>query len=290
LKTIPEIAFNDKNKENFGFEIIRLEDFMNHPALIGKLGIEHKLTFYAIMFIVNGNGKHSIDFKSHSYSQGSLIFISNEQVHAFSKDKNYNGYLILFKDEFLMKNLSPTEIRSFVSLYNYEIYEPVVQLPNNNYNEFLRLIQSIEQEYQGNSDYIKEDVIRNQLKVLLLKSERYKITNPKIINSKYYAEFIQLHNLIKVNIKTKYQVQFYADKLFMSTKKLNNITHEILGSSTKKVLSDIRVLKIKRSLMNMKQSIKEIAFEFGFDEHTNFVKFFKKHTGVTPSDFRELNQ
>jgi len=289
LKKIHEIEFNHKTKTRNGFEILSTEKLMSNPIMESKLGIAHKITFYAVMFIVEGSGKHGIDFKSHSFEKGSLIFVSSYQVHTFSKELNYKGYLILFTDEFLMKNLSPTEIRAFSSLYNYEIYNPVIQVGNEFYDEFLRLIKDLEVEFQRNADHLKEDILRNKLKVLLLKAERYKTTDKRIVNSKYYAEFLRFQTLLKVNIKTEHQVQFYASKLFMSTKKLNAITQELLGSPAKKVISDIRILKIKRSLMNLSQNIKEIAFEFGFDEPTNFVKFFKKYTGITPTDFRELN-
>lgn len=290
MEEIHKIEFNNKTSDNLGFEIVRLEELLGTDLLISKLGIVHQLTFYAIMFIADGNNTHCIDFKNHRYKKGSLIFIADDQVHAFSTEKDYRGFLVLFTSEFLMKNLSPTEIRSFSSIYNYEIYNPVSQVSKEFYTEFLRLFQDLETEYQQHEDHLSENILRNQLKVLLLKMERHRAIDQKIVSSKYYAEFIQLQALLKANIKTEYRVQFYADKLFMSAKKLNTITHEILGLSAKKVISSIRVLKMKRSLMNLPQSIKEVAFEFGFDEQTNFVKFFKKQTGVTPSDFRALNQ
>lgn len=290
MNKIPEITFDNKNQSKLGFEITRIEELINSSIMESKLGKVHKLTFFAIMFIDNGKGQHNIDFRNYNFKKGDIIFISNEQVHAFSQDKCYKGYLILFTDEFLMKNLSNQEMRAFSSLYNYQIYNPIVEVGNEFYEDYLRLIQDIKIEYQAKNDHLKEDILRNKLKVLLLKSERFKNNHSQIVNSKYYSEFLQFQNLLKVNIKTEYHVQFYADKLFMSSKKLNTITKEILGFSVKKIVSDIRTLKIKRSLLDLSQSIKEIAFEFGFDEHTNFVKFFKKQTGISPSDFRELNK
>ena len=290
MNKIPEITFDNKNPSKIGFEITRIEELINSSKMESKLGKVHKLTFFAIMFIDSGKGQHNIDFRNYNFKKGDIIFISNEQVHSFSQDKSYKGYLILFTDEFLMKSLSNQEMRAFSSLYNYQIYNPIVQVGNEFYEDYLRLIQDIKIEYHAKDDHLKEDILRNKLKVLLLKSERFKNNDSQIVNSKYYSEFLQFQNLLKVNIKTEYQVQFYANKLFMSSKKLNTITKEILGSSVKKVISDIRTLKIKRSLLDLSQSIKEIAFEFGFDEHTNFVKFFKKQTGISPSDFRELNQ
>jgi AraC-like DNA-binding protein len=46
------------------------------------------------------------------------------------------------------------------------------------------------------------------------------------------------------------------------------------------------VLEAKRLLAHTTSSIKEIGFELGFDEPTNFIKYFRKHVASTPIDFR----
>jgi len=46
------------------------------------------------------------------------------------------------------------------------------------------------------------------------------------------------------------------------------------------------MLEIKRAIMSTNNSLKEIAYEMGFEEVTNFTKFFKKHTGLTPKVFK----
>lgn len=290
MNEIPEILFNINTQEKLGFEIVKFEDlFKKHP--IGhKHDLPHKLKFYAIFFIAEGKGCHFIDFEEHNYKKGSLIFISKEQIHAFSPKKNYKGYIILFTYDFLIKNLSSSEMMTFNSIYNYQLYQPVIQIKEQDYDEYLRLINELFLEYRRKNDNLKEDLLRNYLKVFLLKSERYKIKSERIINSKYYNEFIQFQELLRTNIKKERQVNFYANELLMSTKKLNMITKGILGVSVKKVISETLMLEIKRSLMNLAKNTKEIAYEFGFDEPTNFIKYFKKYIGLTPSEFRTSNQ
>ena len=49
------------------------------------------------------------------------------------------------------------------------------------------------------------------------------------------------------------------------------------------------MLEAKRILAHTTESVKEIGYDLGFDEPTNFIKYFKKHSKFTPTEFREQN-
>ncbi len=73
----------------------------------------------------------------------------------------------------------------------------------------------------------------------------------------------------------------------MSTKKLNRIVQEIMHQPAKAYINEILIIEMKRLLMNTNFSIKEIAYKTGFEDPTNFVKYFKKSTQKTPIEFRK---
>ena len=102
----------------------------------------------------------------------------------------------------------------------------------------------------------------------------------------YQDDFLKFQHLLKVDILKNNQVQYYADKMGVSTKKINRITQAIIGKSAKDYINELLVLEIKRFLINTNLSVKEIAYKTGFEIPTNFVKFFRKNTGVTPRTFR----
>jgi AraC-like DNA-binding protein len=72
----------------------------------------------------------------------------------------------------------------------------------------------------------------------------------------------------------------------VSEKKLNKATNQVLGKSPKEIIDERVVLEAKRLLVHTSKSIKEVGFELGFDEPTNFIKYFKKHVGRTPIEFK----
>lgn len=94
-------------------------------------------------------------------------------------------------------------------------------------------------------------------------------------------------DLLEIDFKTQKQVTYYSQKIIITEKRLNQSTTKILGKSPKEIIDDRVMLEAKRILAHTAESIKEIAYYLGFEEPTNFIKYFKKHTAQTPLEFRE---
>ena len=145
----------------------------------------------------------------------------------------------------------------------------------------------MEQEYFSINDPYSQEIIRSELHILITKLYRIKSGNNQTISDrKYLAEFIQFQELVEEHVSTTTRVQDYAKMMAKSTKTLNAISKSIISKSAKEFIDEICIKQIKRLLINTHLSIKEIAYELGFDETTNFYKYFKRHVGLTPEQFR----
>ena len=82
-------------------------------------------------------------------------------------------------------------------------------------------------------------------------------------------------------------VKFYAELLAISPKKLNNITKFYCGKTAKEFIEDKIISDSKKLLLDTADTVKYISYSMGFTEPTNFNKFFKKLTNITPLQFRE---
>jgi len=74
--------------------------------------------------------------------------------------------------------------------------------------------------------------------------------------------------------------------LTITTKHLNEVVKEFTLDTAKTFIDGYVILEAKRSIVSTDNGFKEIAYEIGFDELTNFTKFFKKNVGVSPKAFR----
>ena len=89
-----------------------------------------------------------------------------------------------------------------------------------------------------------------------------------------------------MNYHLSRNVNFYAQKLNISPKHLNILCKKFLNLSAKNTIDNYTILEAKRELIS-NLPIKEIAYKLGFIETTNFVKYFKKQTNISPSKFKE---
>ncbi len=287
---IPEVKLAQVTNKEFGFRIATNREILLDESLDHNPFRPHRIRFYAILFILEGEGVHYIDFKKYRYEKGNIIFISKEQVHAFEKNMEREAYFLLFTNDFLEKGSAGSNLMQELSLYNYQLYSPVISLKDKEQEmkTFSRLVKIIKQEFEGENDLLTQEMIHAALKVFLCLAERIRKENLSLSpTSLYHGDFIQFQKLLNKNILSSRKVQFYADAMLISTKKLNRITREVVGLPAKAYIHDCLLLEIKRLLMNTSLSIKEIAYQTGFEETTNFVKYFKKHKGMNPSAFRK---
>jgi len=286
---IPSINFVNRHQKTFEFEIISNREILeyNIPKEYNPFR-PHRLRFYALLFIMEGEGQHYIDFKSYQYQKGSIIFISKEQVHAFEKNIHREASFLLFTQRFLEKSSLASNLLQQLSLYNYHLYPPVLQLNETDFPLVSDLILRIKAEYYGTDDLFTEEIIQSSLKILLCMAERIRKQKRKTeVPTRYQEEFIHFQRLLDQHLLDSRMVHFYAEKMNISTKKLNRIVQEIMNQPVKSYINEMLIIEMKRLLMNTNFNIKEIAYKTGFEDPTNFAKYFKKLAGQTPASFRK---
>ncbi len=82
------------------------------------------------------------------------------------------------------------------------------------------------------------------------------------------------------------EVAFYADKLCISTRYLSTIVRNIARCSAKGLIDGAVILEIKMLLQTTDLSVQEIAYRLRFPDQSYLGRYFKKHTGTSPSEFR----
>jgi len=93
--------------------------------------------------------------------------------------------------------------------------------------------------------------------------------------------------LVEAYYLTERKNEFYADKVALSSKRMNEILSISIGKSLKQHLQDRLLLEAKRLVGYSSDNIQDIAHKLQFSEVSYFNRFFKKLTQYTPLDFRE---
>jgi len=128
-------------------------------------------------------------------------------------------------------------------------------------------------------------MLKTLLKVLLLHLIRYQEDEflKQDLNQKRVFQFLEL---MEATFLREKKTDFYARKMGMSSKRLNQILKEKLNLTAKQLIQQRQITASKRALIKGEMTTKELAFLLGFDSMSSFSRFFKKNVGVSPSTFK----
>jgi len=287
-KKLPRINFDTKRvfdievmtlKETFS----KLENIDNHDPYKS-----HKIKFYLILYVTKDAYEHYVDFKYYNLTAGSILFIAKNQVHHFTKKLELaEGYCIVLNSNFLEKRFFLSENIKLNRLYNYHLENPAINGNEIEEDGFSGLIRQLYKEYTNSELFAKKEILSTLLHLFLLKAER---VQQKRSFTQIKTNRIVIFNKFIESIENEYSItrssRYYASKLTISYKLLNEIVKELTKKTVKEFIDDFVTVEIKRYLVSTSLSIKEISYKTGFDEPSNMVKFFKRNTLQTPIQFR----
>ncbi len=165
---------------------------------------------------------------------------------------------------------------------------PIISLDEVNLNKFQLLWTVFEAELN-----LKDDLQGEMLQILL---KRFLIIATRIYKENHQMENIEeskidiIRNyfyLVETNYKTKHSVADYAEILNKPSKSITNLFATHFNKSPLKVIQERILIEAKRYLNFSDRSIKETAFELGFEDIQSFSRFFKNIEGISPKEFRE---
>jgi len=268
------------------FEILDLaQTFQSKKEM---MTVPHRAQFYHIVWIEKGEGTHIVDFNPISLEDNTLVFIPSNSVNIFDKVGLYEGKAIVFTDSFFCKNKQDIQFLHASMLFS-DLY-PIAKLKlHPQASELKVFFNAMETEFHSEPDSGQYSMLHNMLHIFLLQAEREmrKQGYEELKKSTNLDHLISFKELLEKKFREEKAVKNYAFELNLSEKQLHKACTSLLEKTPKRIIDERIILEAKRLLSHSNQSVKEIAYELGYDEPTNFIKYFRKHTNSTPSDFRD---
>jgi len=244
----------------------------------------HQHDFEELLVGIEGELEHFIDFKSETIQAPFVSFVTKGKVHRViprAKNGRIKIWAMRFKSEFIPETT--------FQLYSYYHGEANMALEQDRcFNRLETICEMMNGEVQQETpDYA---VIRHLLSALftMIEAERKKLQPPEEQNQG--IQNITFKNFLKIleeNFRRPEGVEFYAEKLFMSSRNLNLITQNILQQSVSEIIETRKLIEAKNLLTSTDKNIAEIGFELGYNEKSYFNSVFKKKSGQTPGEFQE---
>lgn len=239
-----------------------------------------------IFAVVKGGGEATIDGKLMTFSAPYLIFVPSLTVHSFNYFPDSSGFVLsAFKEEISSCIKGVPHLNALLSLpfsiastANKELLELVLQQMN-----------QFHEEYRRNKPG-RLLALRSILSLILVNLGRCSSQdNERLATTQHRDQrrVMQLMEIIEKHFAENHSTEFYAEAMNITPAKLRQMTQSILGVSAHQLINNRILLEAKRNILYTSMTASQVAHMLGFKDPAYFSRFFKKHTGLSPSAYRK---
>jgi len=254
--------------------------------------------FYSVMFKNYCANKMRYGRQSYDFQEGSLVCIAPKQVMTMDseieKRDDMIGWGLFFHPDLVRGTSLGAKMKDY-TFFSYETSESL-HLSEKEKQTLYDCILKIQSELNENIDGHSQNLIVSNIELLLNYCSRYygrqfitrKNTNRDIVVQveKAIQEYFELDILKEKGLPT---VSYLAEKVNLSPNYLSDLLKKETGMNAQDHIHYHLIEEAKRILLTTNQSVSEIAYSLGFEYPQYFSKLFKRKTGNTPQEFRNLN-
>lgn len=268
-------------KENVFFENLHIGDSVRPNV-------------FTFIIVCNGTIDIELNQKKSTHQKGNIIALSPDVVYKiehFSSD--LKAFIISFDRDKVRKKIN-------FNYSKYDVYRVASAEKSGNLLFFEDLefknVTSLAEQLHYYLNFENEIKFAEEIITALFTTLIYIVTG-KLVGSftlnksDNRKEDITMSflELVALHYKNNRELKFYADELLISIKYLSNCVRETTNVPPTKFLADALINEAKALLLNSKDTISMIASDLNFSDQYSFGKFFKKHTGYSPKNFKKQN-
>jgi len=227
------------------------------------------------------DGSIFIDGKEHKLGESSIAILPEKHLVRFTESIRAGTIqFIAVTTDYILNMPSPID----TSIFSYSRYIPVMQISDSKFDDFQSYFRFLYKESNERSTY-QNEILRSILYALILEisgeyDAQYNLHAGATIKSDDLSD--KFFQLLAVYYKENRTVQFYADKLNITSKYLTTAIKKATGRPVLEWLHDAVLIEAKMLLKTTDLTVQEISDRLNFSSPSAFVQFFKKHTGTTP--------
>lgn len=241
---------------------------------------------YNIYWIKEGKGVYTIDFESFAFDGSALFFLSPGQVFSVASEKIKKAYRLSFTRDFYCIQTHDREVACNGVLFNNVYKTPFIKPCEEDHKRLDFILESLMEEFK-NSKTAQHDMLQTYLKQFIVHSVRMQKSHEILTDSKETKLFKDFSLLLEQNFKTMHSVTNYANRLGLSPKSLAKHFQKFELKTPSDFIKNRIILEAKRQLIYSDQSVKQIAYDLGFNDAAYFTRFFKKAISKSPLQYKK---
>jgi len=282
MKTESVVTLSNPADGELSFRIIHFEDDKHFNRV-------QRISCFSIILVTEGAGELKADFTDYQISKGAILFFSPFQPFMI-RGTTLKGVMINFHPDYFCIFRHQNEVACDGILFNTPNDPPFFKIPENQISSIYSVIEHIRAE-MSSSGLAQHDLLIAYLKILLIRAIRIKFLEctpslPLDQGPTEAALLRQLKRMIELHFKTKHSVGEYAALLNIPTKTLGRIVKNHFQITLTEIIAERVIMEAKRELNFTSRTLKEIAYDLGFNDEYHFSRYFKNKIKVSPQSFR----
>ncbi|SMC54082.1 AraC family transcriptional regulator [Pedobacter nyackensis] len=236
---------------------------------------------YALLLVSKGKGKLRLNDHQVSLIPG-RVFLLKENLSVKLEGTILDGHLVQFQEAMMSTFLRQSVIHKGKGLYNPDRALPYIDVNRNSLSFLIELIAQIGDGMDSGTFAL---ALRHYLFVLLRHVNREAECEIKLVAGQE-QRLTMLSVLMDNSYKENRKTSFYAKKMGIKARQLNEFTHKHFGKRFFKILMERILAEADALLIENNLPIKAIAYDLGFSHQNDFSVYYHRHRGCTPSAFR----
>ena len=241
---------------------------------------------FIIFFVTSGKGEQKIGNMGCGLKKHTLFVIPSRVVYSSSQSESSKGYFLLFNINFFLQTQFPKHHLLKMDLLSSNL-TPYAYVDIMEATRIKAVFETILDEQENQRRKKEELIILKVLELIIICERNLRTKRDAIAGNLKSMPAIQFLDLIQKYYKEHHSTRFYAQKLHLHPNSLNAIAKRSFGRSAKSTINSTLIMEAKNLLYHTSMSVKEIAFQLGFQSASHFFRFFKKHTGMSPLGYRK---
>ena len=259
-------------------------------ASLSELMYPCRINALVILICINGNVTLSSQMSDYNIGAGQF-FISSASVFQFRSLANSECYMLALSSDFLANmNVDIRLVMRMIAQLRANAY--ITDMSNDKLFEICGLYNSLLNDYTGELSEYKETALRH-----IFCSTIYRIADPILarggvspsmgVKERSSEYFERLMSLLAEHYREQRNVEFYADKMNISSKHLSRVIRNFTGKSVHQWIDEFVALEIKNLLKYSNLSIQQISYSLNFPNPSFMGQYFKRITGQTPGEYKK---
>ncbi len=269
------------------FHINRIEEYTRLVKFPTQSDLRpRKMTVYSFFFLTQGSSIRQKGLTKYKFGKNTFFFTPAYEIitHEFISP-DAEGYYAHFSMELLTPQHHFRDLLKAFPFLEFNC-DPIIQIDAGVLPIILAILNRLTHEYHRGENY-NPDILRTYLFTLFTELKQY-ATPRDVIRSVAASVLTEQYKLaLASHIYKKQKVSDYAELLSVTPNHLNKSVRQTLNKSALELLHDMLLLEAKVLLKQTNLRINEIAYKVGRNEATDFARFFKRKTGMSPRAYRD---